>query len=157
MTVDDLPTNPTFNRSFAEVPNARMSRRTMIGSLATAAVAFSGSSGIVAAAKGGQPGHNVAQPGPGGLLVVEPFTGEIRRLFAGVAGDEITGIAITPDRRTMFINTQHHGNGDPALTNCPVVNDAADPAGPIPRDATFVITRKDGGIVGSSPSPGDLS
>jgi secreted PhoX family phosphatase len=75
--------------------------------------------------------------GPGGL--------EIRRLFTGVTGDEITGVTVTPDRKTMFINTQHPGNGDPTLTNFP-----ADPDGvTIPRDSTFVITRKDGGIVGS--------
>lgn len=70
---------------------------------------------------------------------------EVKRLFTGVTGDEITGITVTPDRRTMFINTQHPGNGDPALTNFP----AAEGSGKIPRDCTFVITRKDGGIIGS--------
>ncbi|MFP5486936.1 MAG: PhoX family phosphatase, partial [Acidimicrobiia bacterium] len=62
-----------------------------------------------------------------------------------VSGDEITGIAVTPDRRTMFINTQHPGNGNPALTNFP----APQGSGAIPRDCTIVITRKDGGIIGS--------
>lgn len=83
------------------------------------------------------------------LLVADPFTGEIRRLFAGVTGDEITGIAITPDRRTLFVNTQHPGDGIPAASNFPVLNDPAQPDGPIPRDSTIVITRRDGGIVGS--------
>jgi hypothetical protein len=70
---------------------------------------------------------------------------EIRRLFVGVNGDEITGIAYTPDRKTLFINTQHPGNGDPSETSFP----AAFGSGLIPRDSTIVITRKDGGIVGS--------
>ncbi len=93
---------------------------------------------------GGQPGGRNNQ-----MLVADAYTGEIRRIFAGVAGDEITGIAVTPDRRTMFINTQHPGDGDPGVSNFPVELDPADPAGPVPRDATFVITRKDGGIIGS--------
>ncbi|MEL6384959.1 MAG: PhoX family phosphatase [Cyanobacteria bacterium J06626_18] len=78
-------------------------------------------------------------------LVANPETGEIRRLFVGVSGDEITGIAYTPDRRTLFINTQHPGNGDPSETNFPAPTDGIT----IPRDSTIVITRKDGGIVGS--------
>ncbi len=73
-------------------------------------------------------------------------TGEIRRLFVGLADDEITGITVTPDRRTLFVNTQHPGNGNPAATNFPVPGSG----GPqVPRDSTFVITRKNGGIVGS--------
>ncbi|NHA14182.1 PhoX family phosphatase [Thioalkalivibrio sp. XN279] len=79
------------------------------------------------------------------MLVADAEGKEIRRLFVGLNGDEITGIAYTPDRRTMFINTQHPGNGNPELTNFP-----ANPGtGKIPRDTTFVITKKDGGIIGS--------
>ncbi len=79
------------------------------------------------------------------MLVADTKTGELRRLFTGVAGDEITGITVTPDRRTMFINTQHPGNGDPRLTNFPAPLDGVT----VPRDCTIVITRKDGGIIGS--------
>ena len=79
------------------------------------------------------------------LLVVDIRTKEIRRLFTGVAGDEITGMAFTPDRRTMFINTQHPGNGDPSQTNFPAPTDGITR----PRDTTIVITRKNGGIIGS--------
>ena len=82
------------------------------------------------------------------LLVADTATGALRRLFTGVAGAEITGIATTPDRRTMFVNVQHPGNGDPALTNFPVETAVPDGA-TVPRDATVVITRRDGGIVGS--------
>ena len=82
------------------------------------------------------------------MLVADIHTGELRRLFTGVTGCEITGIAVTPDRRTMFINVQHPGDGDPALTNFPLTNSVPDGT-TIPRDATVVITRKDGGIIGS--------
>lgn len=79
------------------------------------------------------------------LLVADILTGELRRLFTGVTDDEITGIAMTPDRKTLFINIQHPGNGDPTQTNFPVVFDGET----IPRDSTIVITKKDNGIIGS--------
>ncbi|MEM6253553.1 MAG: PhoX family phosphatase [Cyanobacteria bacterium P01_D01_bin.156] len=79
------------------------------------------------------------------MLVADPATGEIRRLFTGVAGDEITGCAVTPDRTALFTNTQHPGNGNPELTNFPAPTDGVT----IPRDCTVVITKNDGGIVGS--------
>lgn len=67
------------------------------------------------------------------------------RLFTGVTQDEITGVAYTPDRKTLFVNTQHPGSGNPRITNFPAPQDGVS----IPRDCTCVITRKDGGIVGS--------
>jgi len=79
------------------------------------------------------------------MLVVDPETKKISRLFTGVTGDEVTGIAYTPDRRTMFVNLQHPGNGDPTLTNFPATQDGVT----IPRDVTIAITKKDGGIIGS--------
>ena len=79
------------------------------------------------------------------LLVADTDTGELRRLLTGVPGCEITGIAMTPDRRTMFVNIQHPGNGDPSLTNFPHVPDGKT----VPRDCTLALRRKDGGIVGS--------
>jgi hypothetical protein len=79
------------------------------------------------------------------ILVADPSTGEICRLFTGVTECEMTGIARTPDRRTLFANIQHPGDGDPTLTNFP----APQGSGRIPRDSTVVITRRNGGIVGS--------
>ncbi|MGI0492569.1 PhoX family protein [Alkalinema pantanalense CENA528] len=80
------------------------------------------------------------------LLVADPNDNRvIRRLFAGVTGCEVTGLTVTPDRRTMFVNLQHPGDGDPTKTNFP----AAQGSGKVPRDCTIVITRKDGGIIGS--------
>ncbi len=78
------------------------------------------------------------------MLVADPGTGDIRRLFSGVERCEITGIAVTPDQRTMFINVQHPGNGDPTVTRFPDYDESLPP-----RDCTVVITRKDGGVVGS--------
>ncbi|MDZ7769318.1 MAG: DUF839 domain-containing protein [Woeseiaceae bacterium] len=69
----------------------------------------------------------------------------MRRLFTGVTGEEITGITVTPDRRTMFINIQHPGDGDPALTNFPAPQDGVT----VPRDCTIALSRRDEGIVGS--------
>lgn len=78
------------------------------------------------------------------MLVANPITGETKRLFMGVNGDEVTGFAHTPDRRTVFVNLQHPGNGDPAATSFPAPPDGVT----IPRDATIVIRRKDGRPVG---------
>ena len=91
---------------------------------------------------GTQPGRNNDQ-----MLVADSKTKEVKRLFTGVAGCEVTGVAITPDRKTMFVNLQHPGDGDPKVTNFPAKFTGA--AGPRPRDCTIVITRKDGGVIGS--------
>jgi len=78
------------------------------------------------------------------LLVADTRNGELRRLFTGVTGDEITGIAVTPDRRTLFVNIQHPGRGNPAVTNFPATQDGVT----VPRDCTIAISRRDGDIVG---------
>ncbi|MEM9653032.1 MAG: PhoX family phosphatase [Actinomycetota bacterium] len=77
------------------------------------------------------------------MLVADTNTGEIRRLFTSVPDAEVTGIAVTPNRKTMFINIQHPGNGNPEVSQFPSYD------GSVPRDATVVLTRKDGGIIGS--------
>lgn len=82
------------------------------------------------------------------IMVIDIEDGHMARLLTGVTRDEITGLTVTPNRKTMFANTQHPGNGDPELTNFPVMNDVPDGV-TIPRDATYVITKKDGGIIGS--------
>ena len=79
------------------------------------------------------------------MLVADTRTGELRRLLTGVTGCEITGITVTPDRRTLFCNVQHPGDGDPTVTNFPAPLDGVT----VPRDATLVVRRRDGGIVGS--------
>ena len=79
------------------------------------------------------------------LLVADTNTGDVRRLLTGVAGCEVTGITSTPDRRTLFVNIQHPGDGDPELTSFPADFDGKT----IPRDSTLVVRRRDGGIVGA--------
>ena len=70
---------------------------------------------------------------------------EFKRLIVGVSSDEITGVAYTQNQETMFINIQHPGNGSRSSTNFPAPFDGTT----IPRDATLVLRRKGGGVVGS--------
>jgi secreted PhoX family phosphatase len=101
--------------------------------------------------------------GANGMLAANPLTGEIKRFLVGPNDQETTGIAATPDGKTLFVNFQHPGDrsapgsftsnwpdsgnvfahpGDPEVI--------ADPSGPRPRSATIVVTREDGGIVGAA-------
>lgn len=67
---------------------------------------------------------------------------ELRRFLTGVRGAEVTGIATTPDRQTMFVNIQHPGDGTPS--QWPHLDGLT-----TPRSATVVITKNDGGIIGT--------
>jgi hypothetical protein len=87
------------------------------------------------------------------MLAADVATGEIRRFLVGPSNCELTGLAFTPDGRTMFVNIQHPGEtpserSDPAnprqFSNWPDF----DPAGR-PRSATLAITRDDGGVIGA--------
>ncbi|XWW58195.1 PhoX family phosphatase [Psychrobacter sp. HD31] len=60
----------------------------------------------------------------------------IKRFFVGPKGCEVTGITMTPDFKTMFINIQHPGGNWSAANN-----------GSTPRSATVMITKKDGGVI----------
>ena len=53
------------------------------------------------------------QPDAGG----RPRTGELKRFLTGPLGCEVTGIAATPDFRTLFINIQHPGKARPPITS----------------------------------------
>ena len=78
---------------------------------------------------------------------------EYRRFLTAPNGSEVTGIAFTPDNKTMFINIQHpgepsKGDSDPAHpTAVSAWPDGA--AAGRPRAATVVITKNDGGVIGS--------
>jgi hypothetical protein len=105
--------------------------------------------------------------GNNAMLAADPETGEIKRFLTGPRGCEITGVNMTPDRRTMFINVQHPGESttfwnnqfgapspaDPTTVSSWPFGDV-DPAtgrprGPRPRPATVAIRRIDGGPIGS--------
>ena len=67
---------------------------------------------------------------------------EIRRFFTGIPGGEVTGVVTTPDQRTMFVNIQHPGESEPSTWPSKV-------PGATPRSATVVITKDDGGVIGT--------
>lgn len=78
----------------------------------------------------------------------------LRRFLVGPKGCEITGITETPDGRAIFVNVQHPGEStsfSAVSTNNPSAYQSHWPDGGMsrPRSATIVITKNDGGIVGS--------
>jgi uncharacterized protein len=76
------------------------------------------------------------------MLAADPKSGEIRRFLTGPRGCEITGVITTPDQRTMFANIQHPGESRPSTWP---QEDGFD----TPRAATVVITKDDGGVIGT--------
>jgi secreted PhoX family phosphatase len=88
------------------------------------------------------------------MLCADPSTGEIRRFLQGPKQCEITGVFTTPDERTMFVGIQHPGETpddsptDPA--NPKALSSWPDgPSGGRPRSACVIITKDDGGQIGS--------
>lgn len=87
------------------------------------------------------------------MLCADPATRETRRFLTGPNVCEITGVFVTPDERTMFVGIQHPGEAPSG------VNDPANPkryskwpdgdAGGRPRSSCIVITKDDGGVIGS--------
>jgi secreted PhoX family phosphatase len=98
----------------------------------------------------------------GSVLVVPTYVGKkpsadtLKRFLVGPVGSEITGIAETPDGKAMFINIQHPGEttvqadiADPSKYTSQWPSNAGYGAGKRPRSATIVITKNDGGRIGS--------
>jgi secreted PhoX family phosphatase len=84
------------------------------------------------------------------MLCANPYTGEIRRFLTGPVGQEITGVVTTPDQRTMFVNVQHPGATTTAEDFAAGRLASRWPDGKgVPRSATLVITRRDGGVIGA--------
>jgi secreted PhoX family phosphatase len=85
------------------------------------------------------------------MLAADPVSGEIRRFLVGPVGQEITGVITTPDGATMFINVQHPGatTSAEAFAAGKFASNWPDGASAIPRSATVVITREDGGVIGA--------
>ena len=91
--------------------------------------------------------------GNNAMLAADPRSGEVRRFLVGPRGCEITGVAATPDGRSLFVNIQHpgeapRGRNDPTdpqrHSNWPDQH----PTGR-PRSATVVIRKLDGGLIGT--------
>lgn len=87
------------------------------------------------------------------MLCADPLTQETRRFLVGPVGCEVTGVFVTPDEKTMFVGIQHPGEAPTG------VNDPANPKrfsswpdganGGRPRSSCIVITKDDGGQIGS--------
>ncbi|HRM69918.1 MAG TPA: PhoX family phosphatase [Thauera phenylacetica] len=75
------------------------------------------------------------------MLCADPGSKEIRRFFVGPKACEVTGLTFTPDGKTLFINIQHPG--EDGNSNWPDGGSAR------PRSATVIITKNDGGVIGS--------
>ncbi len=98
----------------------------------------------------------------GGTLSVDTYVGlnatqdTLKRFLVGPVGSEITGIAETPDGKALFVNIQHPGENtasaniaDPAKYTSQWPANAGYGAGKRPRSATIVITKNDGGRIGT--------
>ncbi len=79
-----------------------------------------------------------------------------KRFLVGPRGAEITGWCESPDGRAMFVNIQHPGENtkmadvkDPAKYESQWPANAGYGAGKRPRSATIVVTKIDGGRIGS--------
>ncbi len=87
------------------------------------------------------------------MLAAEIRTGEVRRFLTGPRGCEVTGVTMSPDGRTLFVNIQHPGEPGGGWS------DPADPkavsgwpegeAGGRPRSATLAIQKDGGGLIGT--------
>ena len=86
----------------------------------------------------------------------KPTAATLKRFYVGPYDCEVTGLCETPDGKTLFINIQHPGE-DTAAANLPDPtkytsqwpSNAGYGAGKRPRSATVVITKNDGGRVGT--------
>jgi secreted PhoX family phosphatase len=87
------------------------------------------------------------------MLCADPVTKETRRFLVGPNVCEVTGVFVTPDEKTMFVGIQHPGEAPTG------VNDPAEPkkysswpdgaSGGRPRSSLVVVTKDDGGVIGS--------
>ncbi|MGN0921016.1 MAG: PhoX family protein [Cellvibrio sp.] len=80
------------------------------------------------------------------MLAADPVTKEVKRFLIGPMDCEVTGVHMTPDLKTMFVNIQHPGD-----RSKPGVFTSHWPSGGSfrPRSATVVITKDDGGVIGT--------
>lgn len=85
-----------------------------------------------------------------------PTADTLKRFLVGPSGCEITGLCETPDGKAMFVNIQHPGENtaqaniaDPTKYTSQWPSNAGYGAGRRPRSATIVITKNDGGQIGT--------
>ena len=85
-----------------------------------------------------------------------PTASTLKRFLVGPKACEITGLCETPDGKAVFINIQHPGEttlladiADPSKYTSQWPSNAGYGAGKRPRSATIVITKNDGGKIGT--------
>jgi secreted PhoX family phosphatase len=96
------------------------------------------------------------------MMCADPNTKEIRRFFTSPNKCEVTGVINTPDGKTMFVGIQHPGEDSTAanpsqFSNWPQSQFTTNSAGQTlpngtnrrPRSSLVVITKNDGGVIGS--------
>lgn len=87
------------------------------------------------------------------MLAADPQTRTVRRFLTGPCGCEITGMAMTPDSKTMFVNIQHPGEPADDLSDSErplAISSWPDgPPGGRPRPATVAVYRPDGQPIGT--------
>lgn len=81
---------------------------------------------------------------------------QLKRFLVGAIDCEITGLCETPDGGAIFVNIQHPGEGtsqsdigNPERYTSQWPSNMGYGKGKRPRSATVVITRKDGGVIGT--------
>jgi hypothetical protein len=94
------------------------------------------------------------------MVCADPNTGLTRRFLTAPPNAEVTGVTMTPDGKTMFVGVQHPGEDSVAAnptqySNWPQAQWAVKADGVTalppgrPRSSVVVITKDDGGIIGS--------
>lgn len=86
------------------------------------------------------------------MLACDPTdpNGDIRRFLVGPTGCEVTAVAMASDLRTMFVNIQHPGESPSERSDPDQPSRFSTwPDGGRPRSATVVITKLDGGVIGT--------
>ena len=80
------------------------------------------------------------------MLAADPVTKQVKRFFVGPVDAEVTGVTLTPDLKTMFVNIQHPGDRS---TPTNFTSNWPDGNGARPRSSTVIVTKNDGGVIGS--------
>jgi secreted PhoX family phosphatase len=94
------------------------------------------------------------------MVCADPVTGLTRRFMTSPNRCEVTGVTMTPDGRTMFVGIQHPGEDSLAANPTQFSSwpqsqfaTASDGVTPLPagrpRSSVVVITKDDGGIIGT--------
>ncbi|SEI61839.1 hypothetical protein SAMN05421831_105163 [Allopseudospirillum japonicum] len=76
------------------------------------------------------------------MLCADPHSGEIKRFATGPIACELTGLAFSPDYKTLFVGVQHPGE-DLAPSHFPAGGQSK------PRSTIMMIQKEDGGVIGS--------